>query len=41
MQDEALPETEGPFYLKGFIPGIPRDSKKKAHRKGEPEFTNM
>ncbi len=29
MQDEALPETEGPSCINEFMPGMPRDSKKR------------
>jgi hypothetical protein len=29
MQDQALPETGGPFYIKGLMPGMPLDSKKR------------
>jgi hypothetical protein len=29
MHDEALPETEVPYYIKELMPGMPHDSKKR------------
>jgi|WetSurMetagenome_2_1015567.scaffolds.fasta_scaffold919296_2 hypothetical protein len=39
MQDEALLETEGPFLFIAPYPDL--NNKKKAHPKGEPEFSNI